>query len=638
VLGIAMNDIRILMLEDSDFDRELITRELKHLGLESILCVSTREKFIEALSAFRPSVVLADYRLGSFNAHEALLLVREKERDLPFILITGTLDENVAAELLRAGANDYLLKDRLARLGPAINHALRLRELREQLAERETLLRRIFDTEPECVKLLDEEGRLIEMNRAGLDMLGIASIEEVRNRPVYRFVVPEDREQFQEGVRRVFAGESVSAQFQMLGAKGSRLWMDTNAVPLRDATGRITALLAITRDITKSKALEEQFRQAQKLEAVGRLAGGVAHDFNNILTIIAGYATMTLSLPRVSGAVCKNITGIQNSVLRAAGLTKQLLAFSRRQMSQPKVLELNSVITGLSSLVTRMIGEDIRLSLKLEADAGNIKADPNQIEQVVMNLAVNARDAMPNGGSLTVESAKTELSTPIEQHGFRCEPGHYVRMSIIDNGTGMSPEVLSHIFEPFFTTKEQGKGTGLGLSTVYGIVRQSGGAIIVTSTAGNGTKIDLYFPATTAPVTAPVMIGKAATRGNERILVVEDDQELRELVRDMLTGFGYTVSLAENGTAAIRMLGLNGTFDLVLTDIVMPGMSGLELGQQIESRGLSVKTLYMTGYTDDFIEEREKPVPERIRTIEKPFTPEDLAATIRQVLDAAKVQ
>jgi PAS domain S-box-containing protein len=523
---------------------------------------------------------------------------------------------------------------RRSRLVAALDVTERNRAERE-LADRENLLRRIFDAEPECVKLLDEDGRLLDMNPAGVQMVEVESINEVRHRPIYPFIVPEHRGQFREAVRRIFRGEPSSLQFEIVGNKGTRRWMDMRAVPLRDAAGQITALLAITRDVSKARELEELFRQSQKMEAVGRLAGGIAHDFNNILTIIGGYAGLTLDLPDIGEIVRRHLTSIHNGVLRASALTRQLLAFSRNQLLQPRVLDLNALITTLSSLIARVIGEDAELTLRLGSEVGNIKADPGKIEQVIMNLVVNARDAMPRGGTLHIETGNFEFISPIEVGSFHIKPGHYVTLTVSDSGMGMNKEVLSRIFEPFFTTKEQGRGTGLGLSTVYGIVQQSGGAITVHSSPDQGARFAVYYPMAKEPVKPQPVIPSRATGGKERIMVVEDDPELRELIQGMLMSYGYSVVTAESGAVGLQLLEQRVGVDLILTDVVMPGMSGLALGQHVQQRGLPIKVVYMSGYNDDFIAQPGSTgVPAGVHFIEKPFTQESLSLTVRQVLDA----
>jgi CheY-like chemotaxis protein/two-component sensor histidine kinase len=382
---------------------------------------------------------------------------------------------------------------------------------------------------------------------------------------------------------------------------------------------------------------EKQLVQSQKLEAVGRLAGGISHDFNNLLTVILGYSDITKRNLPEGDPLRRNVDEIIRASERAASLTRQLLAFSRKQVMQPRVFDLNDVVNDLEKMLRRMIGEDIELRVSADRDLGNIKADPVQLEQVIMNLVVNARDAMPKGGKLSIETANVYLDESYSREHVSVVPGHYVMLAISDTGCGMNEETRQRIFEPFFTTKEQGKGTGLGLSMVYGIVKQSGGNIWVYSEEGHGTTFKSYFPRVTAQAEEYKRSARAfeAPAGSETILLVEDAELVRTLARQVLETAGYRVLEAANADAAIRLCEkMNGDrIDLLLTDVVMPGMSGNEMSRILLQRQPDMPVLYMSGYTDDAIVQHGV-LEAGINFLQKPFTPAALAFKVREVLDA----
>ena len=382
---------------------------------------------------------------------------------------------------------------------------------------------------------------------------------------------------------------------------------------------------------------EKQFRQAQKMEAVGRLAGGLAHDFNNLLTVIMGHSQVLLGELPSGNPIRAKIEEMQKAGERAASLIRQLMAFSRKQPLEPKILPLNSVVGNVESMLRRLIGEDIQLVIRPDPFNGHVKADPGQLEQVLMNLVVNARDAMPNGGLLAIETSQTELARTPMHHLHPLPLGQYVKLTVTDTGFGMNADVLAHLFEPFFTTKEEHKGTGLGLSTVFGIVTTCGGGIDVWSQVGHGTTFDLYFPrvnpqATTADATAPQ--GRLR-QGSETILLVEDDSGVRNLVRHELVKTGYQVIEAKNGVeACLTATQQSYHVDLLLTDVVMPGMNGRELAQHLSVIKPNLRVLFMSGYLDD-ISVNSGMDPHRTTFLQKPFTPDLLLRTVRALLDSS---
>jgi signal transduction histidine kinase/ActR/RegA family two-component response regulator len=394
------------------------------------------------------------------------------------------------------------------------------------------------------------------------------------------------------------------------------------------------AELVVLMDVTGHRLLEQQLRQAQKMEAVGMLAGGVAHDFNNLLTIITGYTQLILNSLAQSDPNYSSATQIMKAAERAATLTGQLLAFSRRQVLKPKVLDLNSLIRSLSLMLRRLIGEDIDLRLDLRGELGQVSADPGQIEQVLMNLVVNARDAMPTGGNLTIETANVNLSEVFKGRHMSLGPGPYAMIAVSDTGSGMDEATQARLFEPFFTTKGSGRGTGLGLSTVFGIVKQSGGGLDVYSVPGRGTSVKVYLPRIDQPLTTEVLVAeRPSARGTETILLVEDDEMVRNLVRETLSRAGYRVIDAASPIEARRMSSaFRGKIHLLITDVVLPKISGRELAEQINRRRPDTKVLFMSGYSDSAIVHSGM-LGRDVAFLQKPFTPGSLAAKVREVLE-----
>ncbi|HVR85368.1 MAG TPA: ATP-binding protein, partial [Planctomycetota bacterium] len=401
-------------------------------------------------------------------------------------------------------------------------------------------------------------------------------------------------------------------------------------------SGQIYRNTGICTDVTDRKNLEGQFRQAQKMEAVGRLAGGVAHDFNNLLTVINGYSQLILLKLDERDPIYHDLDEIQKAGVRAADLTRQLLTFSRKQVIRPQVINLNVAIVELEKLLRRLIGEDVLLVTELKPDLGNVRADLSQIEQIIVNLSVNARDAMPKGGTLTIATSNIDLEETSITLFKGLKPGAYIQVSITDTGTGMTDEVKNRVFEPFFTTKEPGKGTGLGLSTVYGIVHQSRGYVGVYSEVGKGSCFKVYLPRVEAPADARKRAAARTTspRGTEMILVVEDQEVVRMYIGFVLRSHGYTVKEASHGGEALLLSErLEGKIDLILTDIVMPEMSGPALVKRLTKQRQGVKAMYMSGYPDSAIVHQEDLDPNAV-FLDKPFTPEQLLLKVREALDA----
>ena len=428
----------------------------------------------------------------------------------------------------------------------------------------------------------------------------------------------------------------IAKEERTVHSDGDVRFMSTTKMPLRDKDGNIFGTFGISRDLSEHKVLEEQLLHSQKLEAIGRLAGGVAHDFNNILAVISGYSDLTLATLDERDPVMENIQEIKRGADRAGSLTRQLLAFSRKQQIEPKTLNLNSIVTNVDKMLRRIIGEHIELQTELAPGLENIKADPGQIEQVLMNIAVNARDAMPKGGKLMLKTSNVSLDEQQASELLSLDPGHYVRLDLGDTGSGMDEQTQSQIFEPFFTTKEVGKGTGLGLSTVHGIVRQAGGDILVESTLGKGTTFTIYFP-TESEEDVDVeseAVGGLLRTGSETVLLVEDEEPLRRLVEKILDGLGYTVIEAESAEAAMELVeSEKPDIDLLLTDVVMPGQNGLQLAKDLGAKMKDLKCIFMSGYVDGSVVELDD-IETSTVFLKKPFTPNELAARLRFVLDS----
>ena len=497
--------------------------------------------------------------------------------------------------------------------------------LRTSEAHYRTILEHIGD----AVVITTPDGHYLDVNPQACAMTGYDREELLRLGAVDTYPL-EEREAAAARAAEVASGRSIVFDRRLLRKDGTVILVEINARPLPD--GR---LLAAMRDITERRNLENQLRQAQKMEAVGRLAGGLAHDFNNVLTAVFGYVDLLSEELAPGSHAREDVEEIRRAAERAAALTRQLLAFSRQQVLDPIVLSVNDLIRNLDKMLRRLIGEDVDLRLNLAPDVGNVRADPGQLEQVIANLVVNARDAMPEGGKLLIETVNADLT---EQYADMHRPvmaGAYVMIAVSDTGVGMDEATKARIFEPFFTTKEKGRGTGLGLSTVYGIVKQSGGYIWAYSEVGRGTTFKVYLPrvdALAAQVAAPREAGTLT--GSETVLLAEDDPMLRPLAKTLLQKLGYTVLEAENADQAVALAAAHpAPIHLLVADVVMPGASGRELARRLAASRPDMKVLYVSGYTDDAIVHHGMLEP-GLSFLQKPFTPAALARKVRDVLDS----
>jgi len=509
--------------------------------------------------------------------------------------------------------------------------------MEERVRERTAELEAVIETCPLPIAAIDPKGNITLWNHAAEVTFGYGR-DEMLGKP-YSPMDTEDRKNYEDVLKRISAGAPVTA-YETRGRRkdGSMIDIAVYSAPLRVPGGRPLGVLAVIADRTERNRLEDRLRQSQKMEAVGKLAGGIAHDFNNLLTAITGYTDLLyLRLPGDIGK--RELNEIRKASDRAASLTRQLLAFSRQQVLQPKVIDVNEVVGNLSGMLGRLIGEDVELVASLDREVGRVKADPFQLEQVLMNLAVNARDAMPRGGKLTIETANVILDESYTRGHPDVKPGPYVMIAVSDTGIGMDSETRARIFEPFFTTKALGKGTGLGLSTVYGIVKQSQGHMWVYSEPGQGATFKVYLPIHEAGVEPPLATPQARVvpRGWETILAVEDEESLLNLVAEILKDAGYSVIPAHGPKEALRvLLEHREAIHMLLTDVVMPGMSGRILADQVLRERPGMRVLYMSGYTDNAIVHHGV-LDAGVAFLQKPFTPDALIKKVREVLDAAEV-
>jgi PAS domain S-box-containing protein len=507
----------------------------------------------------------------------------------------------------------------------------------DALRESQELLHGVFDSMPVRVFWKDRDLVFRGCNAAFARDAGFEKPEDIIGKDDHAMCWREQADLYQADDRAVIEGGEAKLLIEetQTTPSGERIHLLTSKVPLRAVDGTVVGLLGTYLDITKRVELENRLRQSEKMETVGRLAGGIAHDFNNLLTVINGTAELAALGRGEDDPVREQLANIRSAGERAADLTRQLLAFSRRQVLQPVVMKLNDTVVEIEPVLRRLIGEDVHVSVQLAADLDNIRIDRTQVEQILLNLASNSRDAMPNGGTLTIETANVGVDELYASSHATVQSGPQVMLAISDTGHGMDEATRQRVFEPFFTTKATGRGTGLGLATVYGIVKQCGGSIWVYSEVGRGTTIKVYFPRTEESVreSAPTPV-VALERGAETILVVEDEEAIRYLVREVLEAHGYTVLDAANGREALELLeGHEGPVQLLLTDVVMPDMGGRELADQLQASHPGMKVLYTSGYTDDAIVHFGV-LEEGAHFIGKPYSIVDLTSKVREVLDS----
>jgi two-component system cell cycle sensor histidine kinase/response regulator CckA len=631
--------LNVLLVDDSRDDALLVQREIERSGY-----TVTSERVEEAgamraaLAGHPWDLVLSDWGMPRFAALDAIRVLDESGLDIPLIIVSGTIGEDAAVAALRAGARDFVPKHKLSRLAPAIERELREAEARrahrraeDELRASETRYRMLFESSPLPMWVFDVETlRFLTVNTAAIDHYGY-SREEFAALTIEDIRPQEDIAALREHLSKHAAVDDGRA-WRHRKKDGSIITVEVKAHDF--AFGGRRARLVLIHDVTALRRTEEQLRQSQKMEAVGRLAGGVAHDFNNVLSVILGYGEMLLADMKPGEPMRADVEEIRRAGKRAADLTRQLLMFSRQHVIEPRVLDLNEVLTSMDKMLQRILGADVDLVSRATQPLGRVRVDPSSMEQVIMNLAVNARDAMPTGGKLTMETNNVVLDEAYAREHLGATPGPHVMLAVTDTGHGMDKATLARIFEPFFTTKEKGKGTGLGLSTVLGIVQQSGGSVWAYSEPGQGTTFKVYLPVVDG-IAETLRSAESATTmgGSETILLVEDDDQVRAVARGILTRAGYHVIAARNaGEALLHSEKYGGTIQLLLSDVVMPQMSGPELAKRLASSRRGLRVLCMSGYTDDSVV-RHGVLDARIAYLQKPLTPETLTRRVREVLD-----
>nr|WP_296071666.1 response regulator [uncultured Actinoplanes sp.] len=623
-----MDEVHVLVVDDNDDDAVLIVRRLTRAGLPVTYArADSPAGLAEALATRAPDVVICDYNMPGLRAEDALERVRAYDADIPLLLVSGQVGEETAAAMMRAGARDFVLKDRLARLAPAVQRELHEAAERRQRRRAEEALRE----SEERFRLLAEHAHDVIFRyrlepSPGFEYLSpaVESITGYRPEQFY-----EDPELIFRLADPVLQESWWSPQPGMLTVRwhrrdGDPVWIEQRASAVADDSGR--AVEGILRDITERvlaeqgrAEAEQRLRQSERLDSLGQLAGGIAHDFNNILAVISGYAAMLTEELDPGSAPHADAQAIEQAAARGSGLTRQLLIFSRLEPSRPETLDLNVVAADMQRLLARTLGEDIELTTMLSLDLPPIVMDRSKLEQVLMNAVMNSRAAMPHGGRLTIAT------------GVDDDPG-YVCLTITDTGCGMTPEVAARAFEPFFTTKGRGKGTGLGLATAYGVVTDAGGTIRLESRPDQGTTVRVSLPVSTAtsPAAAPAARTAAAHGQGRRILVVEDEDGVRDIVVRILTKAGYSVQAASDPAEALKLGDL--PVDALLTDVIMPGMSGTQLAAEMRRTRPDLPVLFMSGYTSGPAPGGQE-LPADAPLLHKPFQTDHLLAALHQLLE-----
>jgi len=582
------------------------------------------------------TVYVADYWIeGGVKAFTALI-----SAVAAFYMIPLIPDAIAMPSLTKSLKQNKELNAQLERKLDELNGKTReLMETNRELNLSESRFRVLVEHAPDAIVVYDAtQNRFVDANANADRLFGCSREELLASGPprFYASAQPDGfppAESMEKMIERALAGETLLFERAVHNAEGKDLLCEVRLARLPFTDRNLIRGSFI--DITERKKLEERLRQSQKMESVGRLAGGIAHDFNNLLTVITGYSELMLSQLEERSPLVKEVEEIKRAGERASSLTQQLLAFSRRQVLQPRVIDLNEVVSRVEKMLRRLIGEDVELRTVPGAGLWSVKADPGQIEQVLVNLVVNARDAMPGGGVLTIETGNVFLDEEYSLGHLPAQSGHYVMLAVSDTGVGMDERTKSQVFEPFFTTKESGKGTGLGLSTVYGIVKQSGGYIWVYSEPGKGSTFKVYIPRTEEREDGPrkAVPPVEDLRGEKTVLIVEDEESILKLSCAVLGGYGYAVLAARGGEDGLRIAGKHeGEISLLLTDVVMPGMGGRELYERILQQRPKIKVLYMSGYTDKAIVRRGVLDP-GTSFLQKPFSPISLARKVKEVLE-----
>ncbi|HEV2318822.1 MAG TPA: response regulator [Verrucomicrobiae bacterium] len=638
--------IKVLLVDD-DEDDFLITRDLLCQIREprhQLDWVNNYDEGLAFLASSQHQICLLDYRLGERTGLELLRETRNFKVCPPVILLTGQGDQEIDVESMKAGAADYLIKGRLTAdtLERAIRYAIERRRSQESLRQEHDFVRHIMETSPSGIVVTDNAGKITFANRRAGEILrlpqNLPQTSNVLNWPTADHggnPLPGQTSRLQDVLASGKPAMDLCHLFEF--ADGERVVLSTNATALSSAEGRVEGMIVTVEDVTQRLALESQLRQSQKMDALGQMAAGVAHDINNILTIIQGHAGLLLNAAPADSNAAKSASQIVAASERAAGFIRHLLAFSRKQIYRTKIVDVNAVLRNLESLLPRMLGGHITLETRYGSQLPHIAADIALIEQIVMNLALNARDAMSRGGKLIVETSAIDLDfLSVRRHpGGR--PGRFVCLRVADNGCGMEPALMQRIFEPFFTTKEMGKGTGLGLATVYGVVKQYQGWVEVQSEVGTGSTFRVFLPASDpaapAPVTPPAQ-PENIQGGRETVLVAEDEGALLELMQYVLGQYNYTILTASSASEALQVWDAHqGRIDLLLTDVIMPGgMSGRELAAELKKRKPDLKVILTSGFNAAMM--GKEPRMGDTTFLPKPYLPDTAAKLIRDTLAA----
>jgi PAS domain S-box-containing protein len=628
--------VRIVVVEDEGVVALDIKRHLENFGYQVMGIHSSGEEALERLPEEEPTLILMDIRLqGEMDGLETAELIKQRY-GIPVILLTAYADERTLERAKGIEPFGYIIKPFKEReLRTAIEMALYRYRLEQQLQESEERYRRFFLEDLSADFVADNEGTILACNHSFVNTFGFDSIQDAAESSLGD-LFPDSRrwEEFWRALRE--KKKLVLHEMDLKRKDGKNINLLANVVADEDGDGEIGEIKGYLIDISKRKELEQQLRQSQKMEAIGRLAGGVAHDFNNILTVIMGYSSMLREKSKNTGSdLQQEVHGIEDAAKRASSLTRQLLAFSRRQVLRPETVNLNELVRNIKKMIRRLISEEIDMRLTLQAEEDAVYIDPGQIEQVLMNLAVNARDAMQGSGTLTIETFDTRVNSPVYSRMGEVPHGDYVCLRVKDTGAGIDKSTQGMMFEPFFTTKSEEKGTGLGLSTVYGIVKQSNGYVSVSSEIGKGTCFTIYLPQSTVEeeVSQEKKVETSSLHGDERILVVEDEDSVRQLMEKLLYQYGYSVMSVDGPEEAMKICSNRKRgIDLLITDIVMPGMRGGQLAEKVRELIPEIKVVFVSGYPQKKLE-NEKYIQSGDRFISKPFEPRGFMETIREVLD-----
>jgi len=643
-----MTGARILVAEDESLIAEALRNTLEKMGLIVTGVVASGEDAIARAEETSPDLVLMDIRLrGNLDGIEAAGTIHDRF-DIPVIYLTAHSDDATVNRAKRTGPFGYLLKPFSGReLRVTVEMALQKHAMELRLRESEERYATTLTSIGDGVIATDTEGRVTFMNPVAEaltrwrreDALGLPLEKIFKIVDAVTRAIPESpvAKALREGAVATIGDRTI-----LIAKDLAEIPIDDTVACIRDAQRRVCGAVLVFRDISERRQAEEslrkaeeQLRQARRIEAIGRLAGGVAHDINNLMTIVIGYGEMLLAQLPPDSPVLEQVKAMKEAGDRATSITRQLLAFSRKQVLMPTVVSLNGVVSDMEQMLRRVIGEDVEIACHLEPELGRVNVDRSQMEQVIMNLAINARDAMPQGGKLTLQTRNAFLDEQYAQGAPEVQPGRYVMLAVTDTGSGMDAYTKAHLFEPFFTTKDLGRGTGLGLATVYGVVKQSGGYIYVYSEPGHGTTFKVYLPEVMAPESPRASSESAGlAAGTETVLLVEDDDHVRAFSRLMLQTSGYTVLEAADGAEAIQLCEHDPRpIDLLLTDAIMPRISGRVLAERMIHSRPGIKVLFMSGHTEDHVL-RTGVLAAEMAFIQKPFTGSELTRKVREVLDS----